>query len=76
MGVDAHTGQPVGQPLTGHTGPVHSVAFGPDGTRIAAGGDDTRIAAGGDDETVISLTVDLWWPLTRADTSGKSPRPG
>ena len=34
---DAATGQPVGDPLTGHTGPVDSVAFSPDGTRIASG---------------------------------------
>ena len=29
---DAATGQPVGQPLTGHTSLVTSVAFSPDGT--------------------------------------------
>ena len=34
---DADTGQPVGDPLTGHTGAVYSVAFSPDGTRIASG---------------------------------------
>ena len=34
---DADTGQPVGQPLTGHTGAVFSVAFSPDGKRIASG---------------------------------------
>jgi WD40 repeat protein len=31
---DADTGKPVGAPLTGHTGWVFSVAFGPDGKRI------------------------------------------
>ncbi len=30
---DAATGQPIGEPLTGHTGSVHSVAFSPDGHR-------------------------------------------
>ena len=40
---DADTGQPVGQPLTGHTGPVYSVAFSPDGTRIASGSDDNTV---------------------------------
>ena len=40
---DAATGQPVGQPLTGHTGAVCSVAFSPDGTRIASGSDDNTV---------------------------------
>ena len=34
---DADTGQPVGAPLTGHTGGLEGVAFSPDGRRIAAG---------------------------------------
>ena len=40
---DADTGQPVGQPLTGHTAVVFSVAFSPDGTRIASGGADNTV---------------------------------
>ena len=40
---DAATGQPVGAPLTGHTGAVYSVAFSPDGTRIASGSDDNTV---------------------------------
>ena len=40
---DADTGQPIGQPLTGHTGTVSSVAFSPDGTRIASGSDDNTV---------------------------------
>ena len=40
---DAATGQPVGQPLTGHTDAVSSVAFSPDGTRIASGSDDKTV---------------------------------
>ena len=34
---------PIGQPLTGHTGAVSSVAFSPDGTRIASGSDDKTV---------------------------------
>ena len=37
---DAATGQPLGPPLTGHTDWVTSVAFSPDGKRIASGGRD------------------------------------
>ena len=40
---DAATGQPLGAPLTGHTGAVDSVAFSPDGTRIASGSDDQTV---------------------------------
>jgi WD40 repeat protein len=46
----------LGQPLTGHTEGVNSVAFAPDGTTLAAGG--TTLAAGGTDGTVIL------WDLT------------
>jgi len=40
---DADTGQPVGKPLTGHTSTVNSVAFSPDGTRIASGSWDKTV---------------------------------
>ena len=40
---DAATGQPIGQPLTGHTDAVFSVAFSPDGTRIVSGSDDKTV---------------------------------
>ena len=40
---DAATGQPVGDPLTGHTDTVYSVAFSPDGTRIVSGSDDKTV---------------------------------
>ena len=40
---DADTGQPVGQPLTGHTDAVCSVAFSPDGHRIVSGSADDTV---------------------------------
>jgi WD40 repeat protein len=40
---DAATGQPLGEPLTGHTGPVLGVAFSPDGTRIASASYDQTV---------------------------------
>ena len=40
---NADTGQPIGQPLTGHTGTVNSVAFSPDGHRLASGGEDDTV---------------------------------
>ena len=40
---DADTGQPIGDPLTGHTDSVYSVAFSPDGHRIASGSDDNTV---------------------------------
>ncbi len=38
---DAHSGQPLSDPLEGHTNSVWSVAFSPDGTQIVSGGDKT-----------------------------------
>ena len=36
-------GQPLGDPLTGHTGAVGGVAFSPDGHRLATAGDDGTV---------------------------------
>ncbi|KAG8765438.1 hypothetical protein FRC12_007490 [Ceratobasidium sp. 428] len=40
---DAHTGQIVAGPLTGHTRYVYSVAFSPDGARVASGSSDKTL---------------------------------
>ena len=40
---NADTGQPLGDPLTGHTGAVTGVAFSPDGHRLATASDDTTV---------------------------------
>jgi hypothetical protein len=40
---DADTGQPIGDPLTGHTVWVTSVAFSPDGQRIVSGSADSTL---------------------------------
>ena len=40
---NADTGQPVGAPLTGHTGPVTGVAFSPDGHRLATASLDSTV---------------------------------
>ena len=40
---DASTGQPIGQPLTGHTGRGAQCGVQPDGNRIASGSDDQTV---------------------------------
>ncbi|KAG2754089.1 hypothetical protein P692DRAFT_201861687 [Suillus brevipes Sb2] len=40
---DAGTGEPVGEPLRGHTSSVNSVSFSPDGTRIVTGSPDKAV---------------------------------
>ena len=40
---DVPGGQPIGQPLTGHTGEIFGVAFSPDGTRLASVGRDGTV---------------------------------
>ena len=40
---NADTGQPIGDPLTGHTGAVCGVAFSPDGHRLATASADSTV---------------------------------
>ncbi|KAG9075090.1 hypothetical protein FRC06_010270, partial [Ceratobasidium sp. 370] len=40
---DAHNGQPVGQPLVGHTSWVFSVAYSPEGANVASGSWDGTV---------------------------------
>ena len=40
---NADTGQPIGDPLTGHTGAVNDVAFSPDGHLLATASKDGTV---------------------------------
>jgi WD40 repeat protein len=40
---DVASRQPIGEPLTGHTGPVWSVVFSPDGRTLATGSDENTV---------------------------------
>ena len=41
--MERHTGQPLGDPFTGHTDTVYSVAFSPDGHRLASASADQTV---------------------------------
>ena len=70
---DAATGQPVGEPLTGHTGSVSSVAFSPDGTRIVSGSDDKTVRVwDADTGQPVGAAADR--PHRRGDQRGVQPR--
>ena len=58
---DVATRQQIGNPFTGHTGPVWSVAFSPDGKTLATGSDDG--------------TVRLWDVATRRQIGSRSRLP-
>ena len=70
---DADTGQPVGQPLTGHTDMVLSVAFSPDGKRIASGSVDTTVRLW-DADTGQPIGAAAHRPQRRGDECGVQPR--
>jgi len=59
---DLETGQPIGEPLTGHPGEVMSLAFGPDGSVLASGG--------------AQRTVILWDVATRQPIGDPLTAPG
>jgi WD40 repeat protein len=57
---------PLGQPLTGHTGPVFSVAFSPDGHTLASASDDHTVRVW--NLTEPSHPAPLGQPLQDTDT--------
>ena len=57
---DAETGDPIGQPLEGHSSIVNSVGFSPDGSRIVSGSFDNTIRLW--DAEVSDIVSTSSWP--------------
>ena len=77
---DARSGNQIGDPFTGHTDAVESVAFSRDGQRIVSGSDDktARVwdvhSSQGDRQSVCAVTPTRWKASTSAPTGGSSSR--
>ena len=67
---DAGTGQPIGDPLTGHTGEVKAVAVGRAGGRevIVSGGDDRTVRIW-DTNGPAAVIVDVLAPVRAIELS-------
>ena len=64
---DAVTGEPVGEPLRGHSGGVNSVSYSPDGTHIVSGDANGQVMIHG----LAPSTKDSHSPPPRSSRSAK-----
>ncbi|KAG9048716.1 hypothetical protein FS842_000316 [Serendipita sp. 407] len=67
---DVETGEPVGEPLKGHTDPICRIAYSPDGRHIASGSSDKIIRIW--DVTTGTPTVDNRIQVLNTETPGDS----